>query len=69
VGVTASLNRSKGDQDVAEWLPPINDCRYVKDWVTAKVRWGLSQDSAEKAALEDVAASCAASSLTVTVVS
>jgi len=69
VGVTASLNRSKGDQDVAEWLPPINDCRYIKDWVTAKIRWGLSQDSAEQAALHDVAAGCADSSLTVTVVS
>jgi hypothetical protein len=69
VGVTASLNRSKGDQDVAEWLPPINDCRYVKDWVAAKIRWGLSQDSTEKAALEDVAAGCADSSLTVVVVS
>lgn len=40
VAVTASLNRSKGDKDVAEWLPPINDCRYVKDWVAAKIRWG-----------------------------
>ncbi len=53
VGVTASLNRSKGDQDVAEWLPPINVCRYLKDWVTAKVRWGLSQDSGEKSALSE----------------
>jgi hypothetical protein len=68
VGVTASLNRSKGDQDVAEWLPPINHCRYVKDWVVAKIRWGLEQDAAEKAALEDVAAGCANSSLSVTVV-
>ncbi|QIG44306.1 HNH endonuclease [Nocardioides anomalus] len=68
VGVTASLNRSKRDQDVAEWLPPINDCRYVKDWVVAKIRWGLEQDAAEKAALEDVAAGCADSSLSVSVV-
>ncbi len=69
VGVTASLNRSKGDQDVAEWLPPINDCRYIKDWVTAKIRWGLSQDSGEKAALQDVASGCTNSSISVTVVS
>ena len=69
VGVTASLNRSKGDQDVAEWLPPINDCRYIKDWVTAKIRWGLSQDAAEQGALRDIAAGCADSSLSVTVVS
>ncbi len=69
VGVTASLNRSKGDQDVAEWLPPINHCRYIKDWVVAKIRWGLSQDSAEKAALQDVAAGCTNSTLSVTIVS
>jgi hypothetical protein len=68
VGVTASLNRSKGDQDVAEWLPPINHCRYLKDWLIAKVRWGLSQDSTEKAALQDLAAGCTNSTITVTVV-
>lgn len=69
VGVTASLNRSKGDQDVAEWLPPINHCRYIKDWVTAKIRWGLSQDSNEKSALQSVASGCTNSTITVTVAS
>jgi hypothetical protein len=68
VGVTAAVNRSKGDQDVAEWLPSINHCRYIKDWVTAKIRWGLSQDSSEKAALQDVASGCTNSTITVTVV-
>jgi len=68
VGVTASLNRSKGDQDVAEWLPPINVCRYLKDWLTAKVRWGLSQDSSEKSAAEAAVAGCTNSTISVTVV-
>jgi hypothetical protein len=67
VGVTASLNRSKGDQDVAEWTPPINDCRYIKDWVAAKIRWSLSQDSTEKSALQDLAGGCTDSAITVTV--
>ena len=67
VGVTASLNRSKGDQDVAEWTPPINDCRYIKDWVTAKIRWSLSQDTAEQSALQQIAAGCTNSTITVTV--
>jgi hypothetical protein len=67
VGVTASLNRSKGDQDVAEWTPPINDCRYIKDWVAAKIRWSLSQDSAEKSALQQIAGGCTDSTITVTV--
>lgn len=66
VAVTASLNRSKGDQDVAEWLPPINHCRYIKDWVASKIRWGLSQDSAERAALVREADGCTDSTLTVT---
>lgn len=69
VAVTASLNRSKGDQDVAEWLPPINRCRYVKDWVAVKIRWGLSVDPAERSALSSVASGCTNSTITVTVVS
>ncbi len=69
VAVTASLNRSKGDRDVAEWLPPINECRYVKEWVATKLRWGLSADTAEIGALEDVAGGCTNSTITVTVVS
>ena len=69
VGVTASLNRSKGDQDVAEWLPPINHCRYIKDFVAAKIRWSLTADSAEVSALQSVASGCTNSTITVTVVS
>ena len=69
VAVTASLNRSKGDQDVAEWLPPINHCRYVKDWVAAKIRWSLTVDTAERSALQQVAGGCTNSAMTVIVVS
>ncbi len=66
VGVTASVNRSRGDQDVAEWTPPINDCRYIQDWVAAKIRWSLSQDSAEKSALQSIAGGRTNSTITVT---
>ena len=69
VAVTASLNRSKGDQDAAEWLPPINKCRYIKDWVAAKIRWNLTVDTAERSALQQVAGGCTNSAMTVTVVS
>ena len=69
MGVTASLNRSKADQDLAEWLPPINDCRYLRDWVEAKIRWGLSQDSAEQDAAEGIVAGCTNSSFTVPIAS
>jgi hypothetical protein len=69
VAVTASFNRSKGDQDVAEWLPPINTCRYIKDWVATKIRWSLQADSAEVGALQSAASGCTDSAMSVTVVS
>ncbi|MFH0246218.1 HNH endonuclease family protein [Streptomyces sp. HK10] len=60
IAVTASTNRSKGDQDPAEWLPPATDthCDYAADWVATKLRWSLTADTAERSALEDLAADC-----------
>lgn len=54
VAVTASVNRSKGDRDPANWLPPNADatCRYVSEWVTVKYRWRLTVDTAEHAAIQ-----------------
>ena len=51
VAVTASANRSKSDQDPAEWLPALGQCRYVRQWVAVKIRWSLKVDAAEKRAL------------------
>jgi hypothetical protein len=60
VAVTARANRSKADQDVATWLPPAADarCHYVDDWVSVKIRWQLSVDLAERAALVRLADTC-----------
>jgi hypothetical protein len=60
VAVTARSNRSKADQDPAQWLPPAAQvhCRYVAEWVGTKLRWALSADEAEAAALAEVAAGC-----------
>ncbi|GGX58603.1 HNH endonuclease family protein [Streptomyces chartreusis] len=60
VAVTARSNRSKADQDPAQWLPPAADvhCRYVGEWVGTKLRWGLAVDDGELAALEGAAAGC-----------
>ncbi|MER7195923.1 HNH endonuclease family protein [Streptomyces flaveolus] len=60
VAVTARSNRSKADQDPAQWLPPAAEvhCRYVAEWVGTKLRWALSADEAEVAALAEVAAGC-----------
>lgn len=60
VAVTAKSNRSKSDQDVAEWLPPLADarCTYAADWVATKLRWGLSVDEPEREALLGLAGGC-----------
>ena len=66
VGVTDSVNQSKGDQDVAQWLPQFSKCRYLREWVAVKHRWRLSVNSAEKSAMSSLAATCTNSTITVT---
>jgi hypothetical protein len=60
IAVSASSNRSKGDRDPAEWLPPSVEyrCEYVASWVSVKARWELSIDPAEKTAIESVLSGC-----------
>lgn len=59
VGVTDDVNQSKADQDPATWTPPFDRCRYLRDFVTVKVRWGLSVDPAEREAMTSIADGCA----------
>ena len=47
VAVTASLNRSKGDRDVANWLPPKSQCKYIANWISVKWRFDLTVDPIE----------------------
>lgn len=51
IAVTASSNRSKGEQDPAEWMPEriIYWCTYLRRWISVKYRWQLALDPAEKA--------------------
>jgi hypothetical protein len=58
VGVTDNVNQSKGDRDVAEWLPEFSVCTYVRHWVVVKLRWRLAVDPAERTALLDLARGC-----------
>lgn len=60
IAVTASSNRSKGDQDPAEWLPPRTSyrCTYVSSWIAVKYRWRLTVDVREEAALRVLATNC-----------
>lgn len=67
VGVTDSVNQSKSDQDIAEWLPEQQQCRYLREFVAVKHRWQLSVDSAEKAAMEELARTCDNATITVPV--
>ncbi|MEU1935049.1 HNH endonuclease family protein [Streptomyces coeruleorubidus] len=60
VAVTARSNRSKADQDPAQWLPPAAEahCRYTAEWVGTKLRWDLAADNAELDALAAVTLDC-----------
>lgn len=60
VAVTASSNRSKSDQDPAEWMPPLEEswCGYVWAWVQVKTEWELTVDQAERDALLEYSQGC-----------
>ena len=66
VAVTDNVNQSKGDRDPAQWLPALDVCRYIREWVAVKTRWRLTVDSAEKSVLTTRANSCTNVTLTVT---
>lgn len=61
IAVSASSNRSKGDSDPAEWLPPRRAywCTYAKQYTAVKWRWGLSVDRAERTTLRRLIRGCA----------
>ena len=58
VAVSASANRSKSDQDPAEWMPRLGKCTYVRQWVAVKLRWSLKVNAAERRALLARASHC-----------
>ena len=66
VGVTDDVNQAKGDQDIAQWLPTYDKCRYLGEFVAVKLRWRLTVDSGEKAAMSSLASSCSNVTITVT---
>jgi uncharacterized protein DUF1524 len=65
VAVTDNVNQSKGDQDPAEWLSAVEQCRYIGEWVAVKLRWSLSMDEAERTALTQRAEQCPNAPVTV----
>jgi len=58
LAVTAGLNRSKGDKDVAHWLPPKAQCTYISNWIAVKSRFDLTIDQVEADFLSAKILSC-----------
>jgi hypothetical protein len=60
IAVSASSNRSKGDQDPSTWKPELTSawCEYAQDWIVVKSRWKLTVTAAEKSALTDMLEKC-----------
>nr|CEL16586.1 putative secreted protein [Kibdelosporangium sp. MJ126-NF4]CTQ89063.1 putative secreted protein [Kibdelosporangium sp. MJ126-NF4] len=58
--VTATSNRSKGDQDPATWKPPTKAywCTYAKNYVAVKAAYKLTVDEKERAGLAQMLATC-----------
>jgi hypothetical protein len=63
IAVSASSNRSKSDRDPAEWMPERREawCSFATAWTHVKIRWDLSADEAEAAALRAALSGCDAS--------
>ncbi|MET8776740.1 HNH endonuclease family protein [Nocardia sp. NPDC004654] len=54
-----TANRSKGDQDAANYLPPGSfRCGYIERYLTVKVKYGLTIDPAEQSALRTAIDDC-----------
>ena len=68
--VSAASNRSKGDKDPAQWLPPLGSfrCTYATEWVVVKLRWTLSVDDRERVTLKQILTACPSHKLAVAII-
>ncbi|MER6680099.1 HNH endonuclease family protein [Streptomyces olivaceoviridis] len=68
IAVSAASNRSKAAPAPSTWLPPAAGCRcqYVTGWVATKMRWALSVDTHEQAAITEVLGHCPNVTVTIT---
>jgi len=60
LAVTASTNRTKGDQGPEEWQPPAKSswCTYSRAWIAVKATYRLTVTSDEKRELDDMLETC-----------
>jgi hypothetical protein len=65
IAVSLGQNRSKGDKDPAQWLPPKGVCTYIADWIAIKARYQLSVDPTEATFLRTKVKSCKSSTVAV----
>ena len=63
--IAGPLNASKSDRGPEEWMPPANGCDYLEAWTAVKVRWSLTVDPGEQAALIAHADACPNDTITV----
>ncbi|MFM9373404.1 HNH endonuclease family protein [Streptomyces sp. Da 82-17] len=61
IAVSASSNRSKGDQGPDEWQPPAKTywCVYGRAWTSVKSTYELTVTEAEKSELDEMLGTCA----------
>ena len=59
IAVTDRVNRSKGEKDPSNWMPPMKSywCTFLGDWISVKARWGLSMDQSEYGRVKNLLAS------------
>jgi hypothetical protein len=69
IAVSASSNRSKGDQDPKTWLPTKGKCTYIESWVAIKVRYSLTFDTGELSVIQSYFTSCPITNISTEVLS
>jgi hypothetical protein len=58
IAVTASTNRSKGDKDPSLWMPAEDQCVYIQNWISIKIKYSLTADPQEAEKLNSLASTC-----------
>ena len=67
IAVTLSTNRSKGDKDPSLWMPSIDQCTYIQNWISIKSKYSLTADRKESEKLITTFATCGFADVTAVV--